>query len=99
MKCENILKKNLPNWGNLYFPNESSIMHGLKNHSKCKIDQWILIGQNTKIIIGMVSDSTFQLIFKKYCLLSFSVGSNNNWQYFNPKINYNRLNMEVDVRI
>lgn len=29
--------------------------------------------------VDMVSDSTFQLIFKKYFLLSFSVVSNNNW--------------------
>lgn len=32
-----------------------------------------------KKIIDMVSDSTFQLIFKKYFLLGFSVVSNNNW--------------------
>ena len=53
-------------------------MHGLKNYSKYGVNQWILTGKNTKKFIDMVSDSTFELTFKKYLLLNFDVVSNNN---------------------
>ena len=50
--------------------------HEWVQEPKRKMDQWILIGQTTKWIIDKFSDSTLQLTFKKYPLLSFGVVSN-----------------------